>query len=788
MFPVLMAVLGTTLYTPTVIYLDAYEAREHGVSVETAGTYHVWVWARNGAPAGAATDSATYETAALTLGVHTFEFPIGPGDSKTATHRWRRLGQLELPEGRVALTLDSDAIAGIVFTTRHDLDPAIVPHSTRVRSEPIPTEDGRARIERDTDTRFAMTHFPDRAAWESFASDLRRRMLVATGLWPMPERTPLNAIVEEVARHDDYIVEKVRFEARPGFLVTGNLYRPLGDGPFPAIANPHGHWKNGRFEDTENSSVPGRCITFARMGMVAFSYDMAGYNDSRQWPHGGAPDSGEQRRQALWGIHPFAIQLWSSVRALDFLESLPYVDPDKLNCTGASGGGTQTFALTAIDPRVKVSAPVNMISHSMQGGCICENAPLIRFNASNMEIGALMAPRPMMMISATGDWTRDTPRVEYPAIRGIYALYDAADKVENVHIDAGHNYNKASREGVYRFFGKHILGGDRWAEFTEPPFKAEPIEALKVFPGDTPPAGYPSFEETVAHLIASNRDKWNAILPADSAGLDAFRAMAAPALMDALGAAPTDPAGLNVNLVGEEPAAGYVVQRITFGRPGAKDVVPALVYQPLTKALKGTVVVVHGEGKAALADIEHGGPGPLVSALLLDGRAVIAPDVFLTGEHHAPGRRTERLNKKFPDTFLPSDTAYRVQDVLTAVALARRERFARGPVDVVGLGDAGVWCLFAAAIDTGIRNVCVDANGFAADEDSAWVEGPYVPCIRAIGGVTTAAALIAPRRLTVLNAHGDRGWNDAMAIYGRLTGTNAIAEQQPSVESVVSAL
>lgn len=91
------------------------------------------------------------------------------------------------------------------------------------------------------------------------------------------------------------------------------------------------------------------------------------------------------------------------VGPVDFLESLPDVDKTRLACTGASGGGTQTFLLTAVDDRIKVSAPVNMISHYMQGGDVCENAPNLRLDTNNMEIGALMAPRPLLMVSAAGD-------------------------------------------------------------------------------------------------------------------------------------------------------------------------------------------------------------------------------------------------------------------------------------------------------------------------------------------------------------------------------------------------
>ena len=176
-------------------------------------------------------------------------------------------------------------------------------------------------------------------------------------------------------KHPDYVVSKVYFESLPGFFVTGNLYRPIGDGPFPAVLSPHGHWANGRLENTAINSGPGRAIGLARQGFVVFTHDMIGYNDSRQLTHtfGG-------RRENLWGLSLGGLQLWNSIRALDFLETLPYVRRDGFGVTGESGGGTQTFLLAAVDERVAVAAPVNMISLHMQGGCLCENLPGLRLD------------------------------------------------------------------------------------------------------------------------------------------------------------------------------------------------------------------------------------------------------------------------------------------------------------------------------------------------------------------------------------------------------------------------
>jgi len=154
-----------------------------------------------------------------------------------------------------------------------------------VLGQPGSVDDQRAVRIKHTDTVFTMPDFADVEAWEAYAGLLRRQILLSSGLYPLPERTPLNAEVFDKVVHDDYSVEKVRFEAWPGFYVTGNLYRPVGEGPFPAVVGPHGHWEHGRLENSETGSVPARHITFARMGIVAFSYDMIGYNDSKQFKH-----------------------------------------------------------------------------------------------------------------------------------------------------------------------------------------------------------------------------------------------------------------------------------------------------------------------------------------------------------------------------------------------------------------------------------------------------------------------------------------------------------------------
>ena len=257
--------------------------------------------------------------------------------------------------------------------------------------------DTRLGAAKHVSTPWALRRYRTLAEWEQRAAAIRRHILVCAGLWPLPEKTPLKAQVFGRIERDDYAVEKVFFrELCPAFSFAAICTGRWGRGLSLALACPHGHWEHGRLENTELGSIAGRCINFARQGMVAFSYDMVGYNDSDQFVHreiGG-------RREALWGNWvALSLQLWNSIRVVDFLASLADVDAERIGCTGASGGGTQTFLLMAVDERIKAAAPVNMVSAFMQGGCRCENQGHLRLDINNVEIASCMAPRPLLMVS-----------------------------------------------------------------------------------------------------------------------------------------------------------------------------------------------------------------------------------------------------------------------------------------------------------------------------------------------------------------------------------------------------
>ena len=566
---------------------------------------------------------------------------------------------------------------------------------------PIPKDDARNTDIPNTDSHFAPPVYKTLGEWEARRAYLRKQILSAAGLLPLPVKNDLHPQIFGRIENGDYSIEKVLIETLPGYYLGGNLYRPLKPAPaagFPAVVSPHGHWNYGRLEHTNLASIPGRAINLARQGYVVFAYDQVGYNDTIQTPH----DFGGLRED-LWGFGPLGVQFWNGMRAVDFVESLPGVNRNMIGATGASGGATQTFLLQAVDDRIKFSAPANMISAIMQGGAQCENAPNLRVETSNVKIGAMMAPRPMLMVSATGDWTKNNPSEEVPAIRAIYALYDKAANVENLHLDAPHNYNQLNREAMYRFFGKHVLGDGGAAHFKERTIRLEKLQDMLALHNRTLPADAVTLEGLFAEWVQVAKAQATAITDRNR-----LREMLSYALLADWPA---------------EVASQTDGEKIVLGRPGKGDRVPGIWVQG-----KGTAALV-----VAASGAQAARKSPEAAALVAAGRPVLMIDAFQTGTAVAPRNRTIR----YFTTFNKTDDANRVQDILTALAWLKTPN-----TELVGLGKAGVWCLFAAAVARQPVQLKADLSGFSGS-DQDFLDVFFVPGIQRAGGLQAARMLAA---------------------------------------------
>lgn len=285
--------------------------------------------------------------------------------------------------------------------------------------------------------------------WKRRSGQIRKQILKGAGLEKFPEKCPLNPIFGDKRTYEGYQVQNVAFESLPGVYVTGSLYTPLNaTGKLPGILNTHGHWNDLSDYGRYRPDAQKRFAVMARMGAMVFAYDMVGYGQLAEygWIHK-HPESLKQ-------------QLWNSIRSVDFLLSMG-ADPDKIAVTGASGGGTQAFLLTAVDGRIYVSVPVVQVSAHFFGGCVCESGMPIHkagdFQTNNVEIAGCTAPRPLLLVSDGDDWTKNTPDVEFPHLKYIYELFNKPDLVENVHLPYdkhGYDYNK--RAAVYPFLAKHL--------------------------------------------------------------------------------------------------------------------------------------------------------------------------------------------------------------------------------------------------------------------------------------------------------------------------------------------
>ena len=620
--------------------------------------------------------------------------------------------------------------------------------------------------------------------WKKRRESLRRQTLVSQGLWPMPERTPMRPVVHGKIDRGDYTIERVLLNTRPGHYLAGSLYRPKSaSGKSPAVLCPHGHWANGRFGDAsekgaeesvkgggESHLVNARFhlqalpATLAKFGYVAFAYDMIGVADSKMLNHPVSTlhlfNGGFEDAESLLRLHSFmGLQTWNSIRALDFVSELPDVDPKRIAVTGGSGGGTQTFMLCAVDDRPVVSFPTVMVSTAMQGGCVCENAPLLRVGTGNVELAGLHAPKPLGMTGAD-DWTKEIETKGLPELRALYAMLGAKDDVGAwCKPQFKHNYNQVSRELFYAFANRFLHEGR--SDVKEPPMNALTVAEMTAFDAEHPrPKDYLTLPKLKDLMRKEDEAALAASTPTNAESLDRWLGIALPALKAMLADEPPTPAEIIVEGKGSATVGGFRVEKFLLARKQApivnpKESIPTVAFIP--NQPKGRVVVwSDADGKSALLDKKHE-PLPELKKLLNEGVTVVVPDVYLTGEYHLPGTTSlpptiDRRYAGYNHCYNRSVLANRAHDLVTAATFAK-DRYKASSVSLIGLGPAGVWTILAKGVlGSTVDRLAVDLGPWRF-KDIVHPDDPrLIPGARKYGDLGRFALLCAPSPMLIAGA------------------------------------
>lgn len=652
-------------------------------------------------------------------------------------------------------------------------------------------EDSRLQPPTDLNGYFPFEVPESQAAWEQRQQELRRQVLVATGLWPLPEKTPLNAVIHGPVARDGFTMEKVYFESLPGHFVTGMLFRPSPPRrtPGPGILCPHGH--GGRMQDVgeeqirkqiangeeflpQSGRMPklARCAQLARMGCVSFMYDMLGYADSQQVPsavaHGyrsprpeleGPTDWGFFGAQAEGRLHSIMhLQTWNSIRALDFLASLPDVNPERLAVTGNSGGGTQTILLGAIDDRPIAAYPNGMVSTSMQGGCPCENCSLLRVGTGNVELAALFAPRPQAM-TAVDDWTRDMMTKGYPELKQLYTMLGCPEHVdcrEMLHFP--HNYNAVTRQLMYSWMNKHLnLGLEEPIEESDWPLFSAEEAAIWTDEHPAPPGGIAYERQLLKQFDERDRAALYNHAPESFNEQQNYIRIVRSAWETIIGRDLPQSEDIQRTKVWKEPRAGYLEFGDLLTLTTHDEQLPVISIYPKSADWNQKVVLwVDGDGKAGM--FPGGTAHPELRRLVQAGYAVVGAD--LSGQGEFTTNRVTLTENRLVDnprpyagyTYTYNDTLFvhRVHDLLTLIAWINGDEHSPEALHAVGVNGGGP-LLAAARVIAGseLDSVAIATAGFRFGKLEHWQDASFVPGGIKYGDLPTLLALSAPHPLWI---------------------------------------
>ncbi|MBQ7922418.1 MAG: acetylxylan esterase [Clostridia bacterium] len=577
----------------------------------------------------------------------------------------------------------------------------------------IPKDD-RLVLSRNTRTVFQMPTFSSLEEIDRRREELRFNLRMSAGLYPWPEKTPLNVRRELVGDFDGYSIEKIMIETRPGLWTTGNLYmpRPL-TGKAPAILNVIGHWWDQRLTRSGEGDYPQQIANFARMGFVCLVLDMIGMVDNKQLDHYYG-----QKEKDMWLSSGLGIQLWNNIRAVDYLCSLPEVDADHIGVTGASGGGTQSYLLGLLDDRIKAAAPINMVSFHYAGGCVCENSPGLRRATNNVEMSAMIAPRALFLAGSTGDWTCNQETAEVPAIASVYKHYGMEDMPEHFFQDASHQYNAKTRHEVYNFFARHLMGKD--IHWEEQPIQTADLLAFTWFRGEGHAPGFNNDDEFYAYHKAERTAAY--------AGASDAEKLAMLRWITGI----CDDVNPRYSQVSYGKEDGILLEKgILSGKDGEQ--LPYIRLTPDNWDGKSVCLALGGNGKEIAGT-------PAVQEKLKTGTAVVSADLFMTGEFDGAKIVLDYLEDchSMVNTFSHTADAERAQDVALLWKAVHTEGM---QCSILADGCAARAVVCALPLLDGVESAVLEKDALALDGEADYYEKCFIPGILAAGGLDSCLQL-----------------------------------------------
>ena len=309
--------------------------------------------------------------------------------------------------------------------------------------------------------------YNNKEQWEARRDILRKEVRQRLELDAFLDSCTLKPLLSKIRKHDGYTTQNICIELTPGQHLFGTIYASMKKGKHALIVCPDGHWPYRYRKDEQQ-----RLGTLARMGAVCVDFDLYGWGESEK----------EVGAEAHHTSRAHVYQAACGYVLLDYmLKNRKDIDPERVGVMGGSGGGTHTVLLSLLDERVTASAPVVHLASHFDGGCPCESGKPVQLSAGGTcepELAAIMAPKPMLIVSDGGDWTSSVPTLEFPYLQRIYGFYDAKDKVRNVHLpNERHDFKENKRQAVYDFF-IDVFGLDR-SMLDESKITIEPDDALK---------------------------------------------------------------------------------------------------------------------------------------------------------------------------------------------------------------------------------------------------------------------------------------------------------------------